>query len=468
MRNQKIIKSGLAALGSLLVVVWLLTGSFAFAQVDSTRYVAGYLENNAGVDDAITNAGGTVIANYPQINVLVAESDNPGFASAVSANKNFNYVVKDMEVNWLPDVQVDETDLLSLNNPGPSPASSPFGASFFSWQWNINITKTDQAWAVTQGDPAVKVAVLDTGIDSLHPDLVGRVDATASASFVTEPAACAPTVPPACIGCPAWQDRGFHGTHVAGTISTNNIGTAGIAPNVMLRAVKVLDCTGSGTFGAVIMGIMHAADNGNDVIVMSLGAYFPKNGGPGPGSLGQLVASLNKAVNYAQTRGALVVSAAGNEGIDLDKDKNFAAVPCQSGSGMCVGSTTRSDALSSFSNHGLSGPQIVAPGGGNPIAPFPPGINEYILAPCNSRSVLIPICATPGLWYVPLQGTSMATPHVAGAAALVDSIAPAGPGSLRAGQLRNNILKGADDLGKKGADNIYSHGRLNTLGAVTQ
>jgi subtilisin family serine protease len=125
--------------------------------------------------------------------------------------------------------------------------------------------------------------------------------------------------------------------------------------------VKVLNCAGSGAFSWVIAGILHAVNTGNDVINMSLGAVFPKNATGG----GQLVAALNKAVNYAQTQGVLVVSAAGNSAIDLDKDGNLAAVPCQSGSGMCVGATARGDALSSFSNHGLSGPQITAPGGGN-------------------------------------------------------------------------------------------------------
>jgi len=274
-------------------------------------------------------------------------------------------------------------------------------------------------------------------------------------------------VPPAfdcapCTGCPAWEDQNFHGTHVAGIISTNNIGTAGVAPGIRLRAVKVLNCQGGGMFSWLIQGLMFAADTGNDVINMSLGAYFPKNlAGAGP-----LVGALNKAVNYANSKGVLVVSAAGNSAIDLDKDGNRTAVPCQSGAGLCVGATTNLDVLADYSNHGLSGPQLTAPGGGSPWAPPPPfPFGAVILAPCSRHSLVIPICQT-GDFYLLAAGTSMAAPHVAGAAALADSVAAGGPGSAGAGELKTKLQRTADDLGRPGADSVYSHGRLNTLGAV--
>ena len=422
---------------------------------------------------AALRAGGTVTANHAQLGMLFADSENPDFGAVAGANRGISRVTEDLVVNWLPDVQANTTDFHQLVTPEPSLAPGPpLGASLLFLQWNIFKVQANLAWTVTQGNAAVKVAVLDTGICAHHIDLAGKVDAAQSASFVPAVFACPPTpaipVPPACIGCPAWEDRHFHGTHVAGTISSNNHGTAGIAPNVRLRAVKVLNCFGGGAFSWVISGIMYAADNGNDVINMSLGAYFPKNGGPGP-ALGPLVAALNKAVNYAHSKGVLVVSAAGNSGIDLDSDQNFTAVPCQSGSGMCTGSTTISDALSSFSNHGVSGPQIVAPGGGTPTAPFSPTVpNRFILAPCSRHSVLIPICGTipAAQFYLFVAGTSMAAPHVAGAAALVDSIARQGPGSANAGQLSNALLNSADDLGRVGTDNTFSRGRLNVFKAV--
>ena len=449
------------------VAAALLAAGLLVAATAADRYVAGYELNTDAVIDTIANAGGKVIANYPQIRTIIAESDRAEFAAAVSRDSNFQYVAKDVEVMWIPNPQVDAAGVQSLAGPGAAPQGDPWNAGFFYRQWNMIITQTLQAWQQGfLGSPQVKVAVLDTGICAHHQDLAGKVDAGQSAAFVAEDRPCwggGPT--PNCPGCPAWEDYYFHGTHVAGIVSTNNIGTAGMAPNVRLRAVKVLRCTGSGPFSAVIQGIMYAVDTGNDVINMSLGAGFYKNAGPGPGSLGLLVAALNKAVNYAQTEGVLVVSAAGNESYDMDKDRNVTFVPCQSGSGVCVGGTTNTDALATYSNHGVSGPQLAAPGGGSPYSG--PWYNRYVWSPCSYHSLLIPACGTIGpIWYLGAYGTSMAAPHVAGAAALVDSIAPAGPGSQRAGQLRNALLKGADDLGKPGTDNIYSQGRLNTLRAL--
>lgn len=469
---MKRMKLSLFVLATLLAL-FLVTQNAALpgrvnAASPAKRYVAAYHGNPDDVADAVAAAGGVLVANHHQIGIVIADSDDPGFAAAVAANPGFDNVTEDVEVQWLPPVESALADEQLSSAPDPVAAASPFGASFLSLQWNIFVTQTNQAWNITQGSAAVKVAVLDTGICAHHIDTSGKVDVAESASFVSDTGPCGTGLPaPNCPTCPAWEDYQFHGTHVAATISSNNLGTAGIAPNVRLRAIKVLRCTGSGPFSAIINGIMYATLTGNDVINMSLGAVFPKNGGAGPGSLGQLVAAVNKAVNFAQTQGVLVVSAAGNNGIDLDQDGNLTSVPCQSGSGMCVGATTRNDALATYSNHGVSGPQITAPGGGDPVAPFPAtSANRFILGPCSRHSVLIPVCTSGSFRYLFVAGTSQATPHVSGAAALVDSVAPAGPGSYRSSQLRARLLQGADDLGKPGTDNIYSRGRLNTRAAV--
>jgi subtilisin family serine protease len=423
----------------------------------ATRYVASYAKGSTPARASVQAAGGVVVADYPAIGVLIAESANPAFRQALAADPSIEQAAPDQLVQWLPGVRVEPSQLKAVAPPNPIPQSNPLNAALLGYQWNIFITRTNLAWAITWGSPVVKVAVLDTGICAHHIDLAGKVDAAESASFVPPAYDCAP-----CTGCPPWEDQRYHGTHVAGIISTNNIGTAGVAPEVRLRAVKVLNCHGAGMFSWAIQGLMYAAQTGNDVINMSLGAYFPKNlAGAGP-----LVAALNKAVNYANSMGVLVVSSAGNSAVNLDNDTNGTSVPCQSGAGVCVGATTNLDLLADYSNHGLSGPQVVAPGGGDPWqAPPAYPFGAYILAPCSRHSVVIPACQTGNL-YLLASGTSMAAPHVAGAAALVDSVARGGPGSARSAQLKTKLQQAADDLGRPGADNVYSHGRLNTLRAV--
>src|SRR5205814_6884130 len=129
------------------------------------------------------------------------------------------------------------------------------------------------------------VAILDTGLDPDHIDQNGTVIDQASSIAFT----------PSTNGPPTWADDHFHGTHVGGIVTTNNIGTAGVAPNVTLIAVKVLNAAGNGSFSDIIAGLIWAATVHADVANMSLGAFFPKNGQLGTS---QLAAALNRAVNY--------------------------------------------------------------------------------------------------------------------------------------------------------------------------
>ena len=209
------------------------------------------------------------------------------------------------------------------------------------------------------------MAVIDGGIYGTHPDLAANIDAAHSTSFVPGQ---------------AWNtDTGtfWHGTHVAGIIAAldNATGVVGIAPDATIVGVKALH-NGSGDFGWVISAILYAATpiaqggGGADIINMSLGAVFAKNEeGAGP-----LVAALNKAVNYADRFGVLVVSAAGNEAIDLDHSGNLISVPAQSGSGIAVaatgpvgwaydGNAADFSRLASYSNYGTSAIHVSAPGG---------------------------------------------------------------------------------------------------------
>jgi len=451
-----------------LIVATLLGGALAGTPVSAgARHIAHYNADPDLVIDTIGSLDATIVAHFDAIGLVIVESDTANLDDLLESTGLFDYAVEDREVQWLDDLEIGEA--VDASGAGealePSDAGEPEDALWYRLgrQWGLELSRADLAWQITKGDPGVAVAVLDTGICQHQWDMIGKVDEEYSISFVEELSDCGTSQPPPeCPDCPAWEDYRFHGTHVAGIISSNNRWTAGVAPRVRLRAVKVLRCNGRGPYGAIIQGIMYAVDTNNDVINMSLsGAFLKSSSGR---SHWKLVDAVGRAVNYAQRRGVLVVSAAGNAAIDLDHDADYTVLPCQSGSGMCVGATTSMDELASFSNHGMSGPQITAPGGGDP-GKSTSTADRFVWAPCSAHSAIYPACS-PGTFVLAIRGTSMAAPHVAGAAALVDSVAVAGPGSLRSGRIETTLLNAADDLGSPGADDVFSRGRLNVRRAV--
>lgn len=395
-------------------------------------------------ESRVRRAGGVIDYVHAATGIAKISGLSPQGAEGLRRSPGVLSVTQDVRLRLLPArLDVSRAPVSASSDPGAQ-AHDPTAAFFFPFQWNMRQIQAHTAWAAGySGNPAVRVAVLDTGIDPFHIDLAGLIDVANSRAFT-------PSVNP--LG-PDWGDDHTHGTHVAGTIVTNGIGTSGVAPHTTLMAVKVLDAAGDGTVADVIGGILHAADAGADVINMSLGTGVLPSA---PGG-GLLTALFNRAVNYANARGALVVSAAGNNGVDLNSVQPIKVVPCGSGAGICVSATGPADVLASYSNYGQGIINIAAPGGD-----FDPSdvAGSLVLGPCSSLSVII-ACTVFG--YVFIDGTSMATPHVSGAAALID--AQYG-GALTAGQLRTRLQQGADDLPPTGRDPFYGHGRLNVFKAV--
>ena len=399
----------------------------------------------------VAAAGGRIRYSMDAISVVLVSGLSDAAAAKIAQGKAT--VANDLTARWVPDIKEMATQAIPVDALATFDASSllpPQAAAFKAYQWNMRITDTDDAWAQGfTGRPSIRVAILDSGLDAYHIDQMGLIDMVNSIAFV-----------PSKSGPPAWEDDHFHGTHVGGIVTSNNFGVAGVAPNVTLVAVKVLDDKGNGTLGDIIAGIYYAADIGVDVINMSLGATFPKNEAQG------VVPAFNKAVNYAHSKGVFIAAASGNDGEDLQHNGNRVSVPCETGVLSCASGTASNDMLAYYSNFGRNAINTAAPGGdftqGLP-APF-----GGILSLCSSHSLDPALAAckpvdTPfgmvGTQYVFAEGTSMASPHIAGLGALLDSQYD---GALNGSQILVAIQQNSDDPGKPGADPFYGKGRMNT------
>ena len=414
---------------------------------------------------AVRAAGGTVTFSHGDTGIGVATSANPNFLRDAQASKAFATVTADRMVQWQKPVQNVEFDQDVVD---PNPPTDTF---FKYIQWAPQSVSAPAAWDAGCTGSGVRVAVLDGGIHNSHVDLAGRVDTAASASFVP--------------GFNYNQDTGtfWHGTHVAGIVaaSANGIGTVGIAPEATIVGVKVLH-NGSGDFGWVIQGILYAATplaaggGGADIINMSLGADFRRN----DEGAGQLIAALNKAVNYADRHGVLVVSAAGNDAYDLDHTGNLVTVPAQSGSGIAVSATgpvgfaygeTNFSRPSSYTNYGTSAINVAAPGGDfayptNELCTLSRTTSGTVTTACWVFDMVLSTSRGPGASvasYSWAAGTSMAAPAASAVAAIIKQ---ANPG-ISLGALKTRLAQSADDQGKPGRDPFYGAGYVNAYKACT-
>ncbi len=273
-------------------------------------------------------------------------------------------------------------------------------------QWALRKVQAPQAWLVTRSDGDIRVAILDTGIDRNHEDLDGKV--VAEINFTDGPTP---------------SDIHGHGTHIAGIVaatSNNGKGVAGLAPESRLINVKVVDDRGRCRALVLAQGIVWAADNGASVLNISL-------------ELRESSVELQKAIEYAWRRGAIIVAAAGNDGGELP------TYPAYYENSIAVSATGPDDTPAPLSNHG------------DWVDVAAPGLNLYSTLPGNS--------------YGYKSGTSFAAAYVSGLAALLLDIAIDTNGNGRLNdEVRAAIEAGCLEIGVDGV----GKGRIDAAKAINE
>jgi subtilisin family serine protease len=433
-------------------------------------------KSTAAATARVNATGGTVVASYSSIGVVIATSERTDFATAVVGGG-----VQSAAATTGLGSPV-ETDLETTVDAGtPDPATT--GEPLWAQQWDMRAIQVAEAHSITIGSPDVIAGVLDSGIDDSHPDLATQVDDSLSAGCLSG----APDTNPA-----AWRPTtSSHGTHVAGTVGAarNGIGIVGVAPGVKLASVKVVTDAGFIYPEAAICGFMWAADHGFDVTNNS---YFID-----PWQLNcrnderqrPVWLAVQRAIRYASSKGVLTVASAGNSSYDLQhtfidsgspndgsspvetREVNSACLvlPGEAPGVVTVSATGPTGIISFYSSYGLGVVEVAAPGGDSRV----PGTEP------NGRV----FSTIAGGAYGYSQGTSMAAPHVTGVVALIKSLKP----SMNPSAVTALLQKTADEAacpaggvytppgagavphycyGSTQNNGFYGHGEVNAYEAV--
>ncbi|MFE0189939.1 S8 family serine peptidase [Streptomyces sp. NPDC058989] len=396
------------------------------------------------VEKAIAKAGGKVIVAHEQIGVIVVHSANPQFAATIrtvpgvqTAGASRTAPLKasgTTDVGKPQKIDLSKSQLKAAGSAAKANGQEPLEPL----QWDLPAIKADKAAQVNPGSRDVTVAVIDTGVDDTHPDLKANFSAKQSAN---------------CVGGVADTSKGawrpwdpssdYHGTHVAGTIAAarNGTGVAGVAPGVKVSAIKVSEPETSLFYAeSVVCAFVFAADHGVEVTNNSYYVDPWMFNCKDDADQAAIVDAVGRAASYAQRKGAINIAAAGNSDLDLGAAKLPDAsspndstpvertinpktcwdVPTQLPGTVTVAATGVHKLKSGYSNYGLGQIDVAAPGGDSKQVPELPAKNGNILS------------TMPGGDWAYLAGTSMASPHVSGVAALLKSAHPkSGPQELQ-------------------------------------
>ncbi|MFE6491358.1 S8 family serine peptidase [Streptomyces sp. NPDC057748] len=497
MRSHRLLALPLGmAMATTLALLPDVTASAAEAAPTADTTSLSYVVNvttgkrpSTTVKKAVGEAGGTIVISYDRIGVIVVHSSNPDFARTIRKVPGVRSAgaTRNAPLAAQSTTEAGATRVLGAREVASAQAAEgqdPLEPT----QWDLPAIKADKAHEKTLGSRDVTVAVIDTGVDDTHPDLAPNFDREASVS-------CVSGKPDTADGAwrPGASEGAAHGTHVAGEIAAakNGIGMTGVAPGVRVSGIKVATPADYIYAEAVVCGFVWAAEHHVDVTNNSYYTDPWKFNCLDDPDQRALVDAVTRASQYAERKGTVNVAAAGNESRDLDADSltdpaspddgtpgdrvidphKCLDIPTQLPGVVTVAATGAKGVKSSFSNYGRHVIDVAAPGGDLYQSPAAPATDGRILG------------TMPGGKWAYTMGTSMASPHVAGVAALIKSTHP----HATAGQVKALLYTGADitpctdpydfdsdgriDAVCKGPRNhngFYGRGIVNALNAVTK
>ncbi|MFC4802361.1 S8 family serine peptidase [Neobacillus sp. GCM10023253] len=448
------------------------------AEAGQEHYVLAYKGKlPANFSAKIEQAGGKVERVVEEIGIVEAASSNQDFLSKISQDTNIQSAGREL----IAYLETDPDDAIQFTPGTPNGQKvtlDPNALSYWDKQWDMQrLTHDGDSYKLNDGNHDTVVAVIDTGIDFSHPDLKDDADLAGSRTFVPGTT-------------DAWDKNG-HGTHVAGSIAANGK-VKGVGPGLTVRAYRVFGATGGAQQSWITDAIVAAANDGVEVINMSIGGWRWMAHNLGEKGDSASMVAYQRAIQFAIQKGVTVVVSAGNDSKDLNNLHDMQAywkatygidikgpsrvVPAQIPGVITVSSSNEwSDkSIAFYSNYG-NAIDVAGPGGDNgPLYDSlyrqnPAGnyldkrdytyrtLSTYPSYPVGGGNATTQF--TDGQWhgYSYLHGTSMAAPKVAGVAGVIKSAHP----EYSPAQVAAAIRQSAIDFGKVGVDPLYGAGEAN-------
>ncbi len=416
----------------------------------SKKAAESYLKSVKGI---------SIVRSMPEIGVTVVSTNDLNLLQKAASN-NLT-IVPDYEIQWIPS-QKNELTTLDVSTEALSPSPGDTEGAYIRL-WGMDAIDAPEAWNAGFTGKGASVFVLDSGIDRDNVEFSQTLNKDLSASFV--PGETYYTRP--------GRFRN-HGTHVAGTINANknNFGVIGVAYEAELVAVKVLsEFTGSGAFSSINAGILYAGNNNADVVNMSLGASLSKNGKLvdadgnayriNPKFIQEIINAQQRAIDYAFKNGVTIIASAGNDSMNYDGNGAAIKLPGSLNNVITISATapegwhpffnpdTNFDIPASYTTYGKSLIDLAAPGGDFDVS----GLDEIFSVASGEDA------------FNYSSGTSMASPHAAGVAALI--VAKNG-GQMNPHEVEKQLIKSADQVDGNGQSLFFGKGRVNAFRAVTE